>query len=289
MAEKKITEEVVRAAYQVGREVHEKLLTRGEAVKQLSSSKYKVNPNSAGDLVDNVGHLIRGEKYVRTNNAPATEHFLQMIHRDYGSTGLAKAVSAVEKHLDYYAGVDNGSKQPGIQKLARRYGELLLMESPADGRFRQDLLRTTALLGEEGYFSLDGLVDERKRRIREVVERRGQSHFRRKLLAAYDSRCAVTSCDAEAALEASHIFAYCGPQSNHPSNGILLRADIHTLFDLDLLGFDPDGMTVIVGDVLRGTAYDELDGKRISLPADPSARPSREALQKRWLEFRESS
>ena len=50
----------------------------------------------------------------------------------------------------------------------------------------------------------------------------------------YEGKCAVTGCDVPDVLQAAHIFPYMGPETNHPSNG-LLRADIHTLFDLGLI------------------------------------------------------
>jgi hypothetical protein len=85
--------------------------------------------------------------------------------------------------------------------------------------------------------------------------------------AAYGGRCAVTGCDAVAALEASHIVPYCGPQSHHVTNGLLLRADLHTLFDLDLMGIDPDTMTVALAPAIKGTTYSEFQGRRLTLPA----------------------
>jgi HNH endonuclease len=63
--------------------------------------------------------------------------------------------------------------------------------------------------------------------------------FRKKLIAAYRGRCAVTDCDAYDALEAAHILPYRGPAFDHVTNGLLRRADIHTLFDLNLIGIEP--------------------------------------------------
>ncbi|WP_169719739.1 HNH endonuclease, partial [Novosphingobium acidiphilum] len=57
---------------------------------------------------------------------------------------------------------------------------------------------------------------------------------------AYDGKCAVTSCAIEPLLEAAHIHPYLGPKTNHVTNGMLLRADIHTLFDLGLLAIAAD-------------------------------------------------
>ncbi len=157
-----------------------------------------------------------------------------------------------------------------------------------DGRFGVDLTTTAEKATDEGYFSPATLQDERKRWLREIVERRGQPEFRNKLLAAYQGRCAVTGCDALAALEAAHIIPYCGPKSDHTSNGLLLRADIHALFDLDLIGIHPKTLTVALAQVLKNTSYSELEGKMLSSPTHSSARPNAKALGERWREFSKS-
>ena len=96
----------------------------------------------------------------------------------------------------------------------------------------------------------------RARALREVVQQRGQPAFRRALLAAYGERCAITGCDAEDALEAAHIIGYPGPDTQHVSNGLLLRADIHTLFDLGLVAICPDTLRVALVPSLRVDLYD---------------------------------
>src|SRR5262249_37425762 len=57
-------------------------------------------------------------------------------------------------------------------------------------------------------------------------------------------RCLVTGCEVLAVLEAAHIRTYPGEDDNDPANGLLLRSDIHTWFDLDLLGIEPDELRV---------------------------------------------
>ena len=131
------------------------------------------------------------------------------------------------------------------------------------------------------------LQDERKKKIREIVERRGQPEFRNKLMNAYDGRCAVTGCDAVAALEASHIVPYCGPSSNRVTNGLLLRADIHTLFDLYLIGIDPDNLKIVLASELQSTTYFELQDKSLILPKNPADAPNHEWLLQRWKQFKQ--
>jgi len=133
-------------------------------------------------------------------------------------------------------------------------------------------------------FDASSIVDARERVLAQIVRRRGQREFRENLLAAYDRRCAVTACDAVDALEAAHIVPYKGPATNDVSNGLLLRADIHTLFDLGLIAVEPEGMTVVLSPKLGGNAYRELRSRKLRMPRDSSKRPSPEALQ-RHLEW----
>ncbi len=82
----------------------------------------------------------------------------------------------------------------------------------SDGGSFKELRQLATQLEESGYFSPEDLKDERRRKLAEIVERRGQPVFRRKLVAAYDGKCAITGCDAVAALEAAHLKPYCGPE-----------------------------------------------------------------------------
>jgi HNH endonuclease len=67
------------------------------------------------------------------------------------------------------------------------------------------------------------------------VQRQDQRYFRTRLLAAYGSRCAVTGTAVPQVLQVAHIDPYEGMPTNVVSNGILLRADIHDLFDQGLV------------------------------------------------------
>lgn len=138
---------------------------------------------------------------------------------------------------------------------------------------------------QEGFFDPDSIEDTRKRTMASIVRRQGQSEFRHQLLSAYDGTCAITGCNALEALEAAHIVPYQGVATNHLTNGILLRADIHTLFDLHLLSVSPDANTIELSSKLLETSYKDLDGKQLTLPSDEAVRPSRNALQKHYSTF----
>ena len=123
------------------------------------------------------------------------------------------------------------------------------------------------------------IEDERRKVMRAVAERRGQQGFRRVLLDAYGAQCVATDYDAPDALEAAHIVPYRGPMTNHPSNGLLLRGDIHSLFDMGMLAVHESEQCFVLQSELRSTRYQSLHGKPIALPREGFEPPSREALR----------
>jgi putative restriction endonuclease len=132
----------------------------------------------------------------------------------------------------------------------------------------------------EGDFDPRNIKEARERVNRVINRRRGRPAFRAKLLEAYSHRCAVTGCDCPDALEAAHIIPYRGENTNHIQNGILLRSDIHTLFDLGKIGINPVTHKVIISDSLSETVYAGLEGKKLRLPSELGSKPNTEVLRK---------
>ncbi len=134
-------------------------------------------------------------------------------------------------------------------------------------------------------FDSDNISDERQKRSRNVVDRPGQKKFRSDLMKAYGRCCAITDCPIEAALHAAHIMPYLGAKTNHPSNGLLLRVDIHKLFDNYYLGINPEKMKVEISSALRNSCYEELAGQPLRMPKSKTERPNYKALLKRYQLF----
>lgn len=110
--------------------------------------------------------------------------------------------------------------------------------------------------------------DDEKVRYALRRERIGQQRFRTQLFEAYTGRCAVSGCNVDEALEAAHIENYSGPKSQVVSNGILLRRDLHSLFDAHLISFE-----LVRGDyqlcgsyLLRHTEYATFAGSVLRRP-----------------------
>jgi putative restriction endonuclease len=163
-----------------------------------------------------------------------------------------------------------------------RNGYFILEGFSSEGRIRRDdaahdraRVESAAIIEN---FDASSRVDQRQKEIAEVVRRRGQAKFRKKLLDAYLTKCAITGCDAAEALEAAHIAPYRGDHTDHVQNGLLLRADIHSLFDLGLISINPKTMTVVIAPELLKTTYGQFADSALCLPSDPKLSPSADAL-----------
>lgn len=113
-------------------------------------------------------------------------------------------------------------------------------------------------------FSPEDAEKAKEKISRAVALRRGQSKYRKKLLNLYKSTCAVTSALFPPILEAAHIVPYMGEKTNHVTNGILMRADIHALFDLGLLGIN-QSYEVVAASSMKETEYEAYNGIKIKL------------------------
>ena len=121
----------------------------------------------------------------------------------------------------------------------------------------------------------------------EVVRvRRGQRQFREHLLAAQGETCVFTGNAPTRVLEAGHLYSYAQLGVHHQHGGLLLRRDIHRLFDDGWLAVDPDRLRVDVSDDLElYPQYAELHDRplRISLHDDQVG-----WLARHWAEHRAS-
>lgn len=128
-------------------------------------------------------------------------------------------------------------------------------------------------------FDPDLVGDERTRLLVEMAVREGQDRFRTALLDAYGGRCAITEYDAVETLQAAHIYPYRGPATNRVSNGLLLRADIHLLYDRGAISIHETTLEVLVRPHLMVTRYADLSERRLRLPHRLEQRPATAALR----------
>jgi len=116
-----------------------------------------------------------------------------------------------------------------------------------------------------------------------VRPRLGQGGFRVSVIEAYERRCVVTGEKTLPALEAAHILPVKDKGTHETSNGLLLRRDLHALFDQHYLTITPE-KTLIVSRRIReefenGRDYYALHGRRVRDPMSPTDLPSIDALR----------
>lgn len=179
----------------------------------------------------------------------------------------------------YGAALDNYAKY--LAHIADSFADT----NAATGPFDDQLVSIEHGEAELHPFEPNDKEDGRERVLRDVVRRQGQPKFRSSLIAAYESRCAITHCPILVVLEAAHVTPYLGPHTNLVSNGLLLRADIHTLWDLGLVAIDPVKMTVSVNSKLQEQSYLSLEGSPVFQPAAIASRVSHPALTQQWAIF----
>jgi putative restriction endonuclease len=116
-----------------------------------------------------------------------------------------------------------------------------------------------------------------------VRPRLGQGTFRVIVTDTYERRCTITGERTVPVLEAAHIKPYSLGGPHEPENGLLLRSDLHTLFDQGYITVDADQLKVVISSRIReefenGRDYYQLHGRAIRLPRETNSLPSREYL-----------
>jgi putative restriction endonuclease len=117
----------------------------------------------------------------------------------------------------------------------------------------------------------------------EVLPRLGQGTFRVVVTDAYNRRCAITGERTLPVLDAAHIRPYSAAGENRVANGLLLRSDLHRLFDRGYITVTPDlklrDSRRIREEFENGRHYYALDGGQVRLPTRAEDHPDRRALE----------
>lgn len=110
-----------------------------------------------------------------------------------------------------------------------------------------------------------------------VQPRLGQGIFRVSVIEAYSRACAITNEHSLPALEASHIKPFSKNGPHEVSNGILLRADLHRLFDQGYITITTDHILEVSSnlkqDFENGRTYYPFHGKQVTVPHLNTDRP----------------
>jgi len=157
---------------------------------------------------------------------------------------------------------------------------------PKAARAIDSIILDSILVGRGQSSSADEVAQEVARRNKLIEQwiRPDQQFFSQTIRENYRNKCAVTGCVTRAALEAAHISTQKGLDNNSPANGILLRSDIHALFDRLLITLSVDGMQLEVSPELTDPSYSSLRTVMVARPERGSP-PSTENIREHRNRF----
>lgn len=153
------------------------------------------------------------------------------------------------------------------------------------GKFLQQRLASLMRRTSELYLP-EGIEFDEFGKPRLIMDRLGQGAFRNEILKNYRHRCAITGERTVPVLEAAHIRPYSEYHDHSLTNGLLLKSDIHRLYDLGLVSITPDRKFHVSPRIKEewknGRHYYELHGEEIKVPDDEYYRPNQEFLQEHY-------
>jgi hypothetical protein len=127
--------------------------------------------------------------------------------------------------------------------------------------------------------------DQQYRALMERLVRPGQARFRRTLLERFKSTCVITGCVTEIVLEAAHIKPVSEFGSDAVDNGLLLRADLHRLFDYGRISISGARESrVLVAKSLGSGPYGYLLGQRLAVTLSKEQRINLAVRNQRWTD-----
>lgn len=128
------------------------------------------------------------------------------------------------------------------------------------------------------------LAAEHERKTTTVKARPEQQKFREEAMHRHAGRCVITGFKVSTVLEAAHVIPHTGnPAFEVPGNSLILRRDIHALFDARMIAINPKTGMLMVSAELKTTAYRKLKGKSID------HKLASESLSYQYAQFKKST
>jgi putative restriction endonuclease len=149
-------------------------------------------------------------------------------------------------------------------------------DSPEGARLLDAVRERLRAVGETDELINPG--DDPQRPLRIIRGRLGQGAFRSLVTDAYQRKCAISGERTLPALEAAHIRPYAEAGPNRPENGLLLRSDLHRLFDAGYLTVTAEHRIVVSRRIREefenGRDYYRFHGEKLRVePRDPAEKP----------------
>lgn len=166
--------------------------------------------------------------------------------------------------------------------------DLVSWQALSVSEMTEPLVAEPGVVYDEGHRqgNLPGFIEEvGEEKYIQQLTRPNQSMFRVMILSSYERTCAVTGSEVVPALEAAHIRPYRYEKIDRVQNGLLLRADVHRLFDRGYIGVDTSHMETVVSTKLIGSEYEQFERQPLIIPSNQEYQPSAQYLdehRKQW-------
>lgn len=132
---------------------------------------------------------------------------------------------------------------------------------------KAQLATTQYMSAEDKALELDraAVLEGFERRFTRQEVRPAQAEFRAALMQLYKRRCAISRCGVEEVLHAAHIIPFSEAVAfrDDPRNGLILRADLHALFDKFLISIHPKSRELVLASDLKNTSYGQFEGRKV--------------------------
>lgn len=269
-----------------GYEIHHTVLKsyqyNGERIPLLDTGKGIRNPRTFSSTLS----IMSGWKSNRYDDHEDDDGWVNYSYRAGEGGDNTKLVRAYEQKdpIVYFRAVREGYYFP--------YYPIIIAQNDSARRLvRFPLEQGLAILGDPLEYT------EQERRYAETIVRTRlhQPLFRARVLHAYTSSCAICQLRHAELLDAAHIIADAEEHGvAHVTNGLALCKLHHAAYDRWLLGITPDYevrinsalMQEVDGPLLK-YGLQEMHGRKIHVPRNPKAQPSRERLSARYQDFSE--
>lgn len=223
------------------------------------------------------------EAFQQKNGTPSFTELCELIGQRrglHGPIGPEDIIGCILLQQPFFlkpdAWIPASDWRPGIQR-----GKTYDTET-FEGRRLWDEVKTRLAQPSPTFDESVNIAVQRYGKPQIMLPRLGQGAFRVIVADAYKRQCALSSSRILHVLESAHIKPYAKSGTHSPTNGILLREDIHTLFDLGYLTVTPQYQVEVSSKIKdefdNGVEYYSMHGKEIVLPEIEQFRPSREML-----------
>jgi putative restriction endonuclease len=239
-------------------------------------------------------YIVGGGFFVKFSVLP-----IQLAWQAFGKENGRRSLAELEEAIYKYRRLD-GSQHPNIEIGCIILTDCFYLEKeewiPAPQSFTKNIVSgkcfdTSTSEGAQLYDAVVRRLQSQynsssaaERYTESITKHRiGQGAFRVAVTDAYHRRCAVSGEKTLPVLQAAHIVPYSEGGENTVNNGILLRSDLHTLYDDGYITIDRDYRINVSPrlheDFGNGKDYYKYDGRQIILPEKNLNRPDPNALE----------